>query len=128
MATEFLAALTTVRTAPPTEAERCFDVLTRAFESDPVCRWLWPDRARYRQIFPVFSRAFGGAAFAERTACRTEDGAGVALWLPPGVAPDEETLTASLERTVEATRRGAAFELFDRMAAYHPSDRTGICR
>src|SRR5262245_28382207 len=57
------------------------ETLTRAFRHDPPSRWLFPDDCRFQEHFPMFVRAFGGAAFTERTAIAFPDGSGVALWL-----------------------------------------------
>jgi hypothetical protein len=84
------------RTATAADLERCLAVLTLAFSSDPACRWAWPDSQQYLEAFPRFVRAFGGGAIDLGTAYYTENFAGVALWLPPGVA------------TAEASRRGSS--------------------
>jgi GNAT superfamily N-acetyltransferase len=46
----------------------------------------------------------------------------VALWLPPGVGPDEEALMALLETTVGERERSAIFAMFEQMGSYHPSE------
>jgi ribosomal protein S18 acetylase RimI-like enzyme len=113
---------TSVRTATAADAERCVDVLTLAFESDPVCRWVWPEWREYRQAFPRFARAFGGAAIDLRTAHYYEGFSGAALWLPPGVTPDEESLVKVIGETVADERRDAMFSMFEQMGAYHPAE------
>ena len=45
---------------------------------------------------------------------------GAALWLPPGVSPDEEALGQTLEETLRPSRLADAVRMFDEMAAYHP--------
>jgi hypothetical protein len=79
-----------IRTATAADAERCLAVL--AFSSDPPCRWAWPDLQQYLEAFPRFARAFGGGAIEHGTANYYEDFSGVALWLPPSVAPDDASL------------------------------------
>jgi GNAT superfamily N-acetyltransferase len=100
--------------------ERLFAVLTLAFAADPVCRWLFPDASRYLRHFPTIARAFGGAALRSASAISNE--AGVALWLPPGVEPDEEMLTDTVERGVAERERAGAFALFEAMATQHPHE------
>ena len=68
-----------IRTGIAAHTERCLAALTLAFSGDPPCRWAWPDPQQYLEAVPRFARAFGGGAI-------------VALWLPPGAAPDEESL------------------------------------
>ena len=111
-----------IQTATPTDAERCIAVLTLAFGCDPPCRWAWPDPQQYLEAFPRFARAFGGGAIAHESANYCEDFSGVALWLPPGVAPDEASLVRVIQDTVAAARRDAAFEMFEQMDAFHPRD------
>ena len=70
---------------------------------------------------PSLVRAFGGNAFSHSGAYCTNDYIGVALWLPPGVQPNEQTLTEIIESTVSASLRADAFGMFEQMASYHPS-------
>jgi GNAT superfamily N-acetyltransferase len=102
------------------DVERCLAVLTLAFGADPPCRWAWPDPQQYLQAFPAFARAFGGAAIDHGTAYCYKGFSGVALWLPPGAAPDEESLVKVIEETVADGRKGAVFSLFEQMDAAHP--------
>ena len=111
-----------IRTATETDAERCLAVLTLAFSTDPPCRWTWPDSQQYLEAFPRFARAFGGCAIRLGTAYYYEGFSGVALWLSPGVAPDEESLVRVIQDTVSAERKDAAFSMFKQMAAYHPGE------
>ena len=78
---------------------RATSVLVLAFAGDPMTRWVWRDPATYLGVFPEFASAFGGRAFDHGSAFIAEDSAGAALWLPPGVEPDEAALGALIERT-----------------------------
>jgi GNAT superfamily N-acetyltransferase len=111
-----------VRTAVAADARRCFEVLVLAFESDPVCRWVWPERRQYLKAFPLFARAFGGRAIDLGSAHYYEGFLGVALWLPPGVGPDEESLAEIMQQTVAEKSREAVFSMFEQMGAYHPGE------
>src|SRR5919108_843737 len=95
-----------IRTATAVDAERCLAVLTLAFGSDPPCRWACPDPQQYLEAFPRFARAFGGGA----------------LWLPPGAAPDEESLVRVIQDTVADELKDVAFSMFEQMDAYHPGE------
>ena len=64
------------------------------FAADPMARWVWPDSSEYLGIMPHFVRAFGGRAFEHGTAYITEGARAAALWLPPGVEPDEAAMGA----------------------------------
>ncbi len=102
------------------EGRRAIEVLTRAFESDPPCRWAWPDAERYLEAFPRFACAFGGAAFDAGTAHGFGGFAGVALWLQPGSTPDETALIRVIGETMTGDRRNAMFAVFEQMGAFHP--------
>ena len=45
----------------------------------------------YAVNFPSFVRIFGGKAFEQGSAYSIGGFSGAALWLPPGVHPDEES-------------------------------------
>ena len=111
-----------IRTAIAGDAERCLAALTLAFSGDPPCRWAWPDPQQYLEAFPRFARAFGGGAIDHATANHYEVFSGVALWLPPGTAPDEESLVKMIEDTVTDERKGAMFSMFEQMDDLHPRE------
>lgn len=111
-----------IRTATAADTERCLASLTLAFGGDPATRWTWPDPQQYLEAFPRFARAFGGAAIALGTAHYYEEFSGVALWLPPGAAPDEESLMKVIEETVADEKRKAVFSVIEQMETYHPSE------
>lgn len=98
------------------------DTIVLAFASDPMARWSWPRSLDYLATMPRLVHAFGGKAFAQGGAWCTEDYAGVALWLPPGVHPDEEALVEITGSTVPASIRDDVFGVFEQMAKYHPSE------
>jgi GNAT superfamily N-acetyltransferase len=93
-----------------------------AFCSDPPCRWVWPDPQQYLEAFPRFARAFGGAAIDHGSAHYYEGFSGAALWLPPGVGPDEASLARVIEDTVADELKGATFSMFEQMGACHPRE------
>jgi GNAT superfamily N-acetyltransferase len=109
-----------IRTATAADAERCLAVLTLAFSGDPPCRWAWPDPQQYLEAFPRFARAFGGGAIDHGTAHYYKGFSAVALWLPPGAAPDVESLVKLIEDTVADERKGAIFSMLEQMDALHP--------
>jgi len=111
-----------IRTAVAADGERCLATLTLAFSGDPPCRWAWPDPQQYLEAFPGFARAYGGGAIGYGTAYYYESFCGVALWLPPGAAPDEESLVKVVEDTVADERKGAMFSMFEQMDALHPQE------
>lgn len=98
------------------------NTIVLAFSSDPVARWAWPSANQYLSLMPTLTRAFGGRAFTHGAAHCTKDHAGVALWLPPGVSPDEETMVDLTTRTLDGSRRDDMFAVFEQMGAFHPAE------
>jgi len=106
----------------PAGAERAIGTIALAFSADPAARWSYPDPHQYLTHFPAIVRAFGGSAFAHGTGHQVSDFGGAALWLPPGIQPDEEALVAVLRGSVAAERQADAFAVFDQMGRYHPDE------
>lgn len=111
-----------VKTALATDEERIIDALKLAFVADPATRWVWPDPQKYLAHFSTFAKAFGGRAFANESAYYLADYAGAALWLPPNVHPDVDTLIALLQNTASDEAQGDGPAVFEKMGSYHPSE------
>jgi ribosomal protein S18 acetylase RimI-like enzyme len=111
-----------IKTATDVDEAAAVAVLVLAFSADPAARWAWPDPGEYLRQFPEFVKVFGGRAFANRSAHVVDGHAAAALWLPPGVTPDDEALTAFIQRTgsAQVQRHGPA--VFEQMARYHPQE------
>jgi ribosomal protein S18 acetylase RimI-like enzyme len=116
------AAVPAVRSMTSADKAAALGTVVLAFASDPVSRWNWPQAQEYLASMPGLVSAFGGRAFDHGSAYCTDAYAGVALWLPPGVHPDEERLAELVESTVSASIRHEAFSVFEEMAKYHPTD------
>ena len=67
-------------------------------------------------------KAFGGAAFGERTADSIDDCGGVALWLPPDVGPDEETMGELAAEAVPAADQDEVFAFMNQQGEFHPTE------
>lgn len=87
-----------------------------------MARWSLSDPVKYLEVFPSVARAFGGNAFANRSAYLTEDGTGAALWLPPGVGPDEEALDRLFAENASDSIKDDLPAIFEQMARYHPTE------
>jgi GNAT superfamily N-acetyltransferase len=111
-----------ITVVPASEVERAIATVVLAFSADPIGRWVWPDARQYLANAPDFTRAFGGRAFAQGTAHCIADYAGVALWLPPEIPPDEEALVALLQRTVAEETQEDLFAILEQMGSYHPAE------
>ena len=111
-----------VAIASSSEEALVVDALVRAFVSDPVVRWTWPNLRAYITHFPNFIKAFGGRAFSQGSAYCTDGYAGAALWLPPGIHPDEEALNNIFQQTVSEQQQPDLFAMFEEMDHYHPDE------
>jgi ribosomal protein S18 acetylase RimI-like enzyme len=114
--------MTIVKTATAADETRVIDSLSLAFVADPASRWVWSDPQEYLENFPKFAKAFGGRAFENGSAYYVDGYAGAALWLPPNIHPDVETIASLLERTGSAQAQKDAMEVFEQMGNYHPQE------
>jgi ribosomal protein S18 acetylase RimI-like enzyme len=108
--------------APATEEDRAIATITMAFSNDPVTRWVFRDANLYLTYWPKVVSAFGGAAFANGTADAIDDYGGVALWLPPGVGSDDETMEALAAEAVPAEDQEEVFGFMGQMGEFHPTE------
>lgn len=102
------------------DESRALAILVSAFAADPAVRWMYPGAEQYDANFPAFVRAFAGRAFAHGTADTITPQSAVALWLPPGVSPDEASVVEVLQRSVDEARLLEVFSLLEQMGAFHP--------
>ena len=112
----------TVQTATAAHIDSAVNTITFAFSADPVARWFYPDSQQYLASFPTFVKAFAGAAFEHGSADYVDAYSAAALWLPPGVHPDEKALAALLEHTIAERRKPGVFALLAQMDSYHPAE------
>jgi ribosomal protein S18 acetylase RimI-like enzyme len=92
------------------------------FAADPMARWVWPDSSEYLRIMPQFVNAFGGRAFEHGTAYITERARAAALWLPPGVEPDEAAMGAIMAQTLRPEIADDIGFMLQGMAEHHPHE------
>jgi len=111
-----------IKTATTSDEASIIAVVVLAFSADPAARWTWPAPNQYLTHFPRFVRVLGGNAFAHESAYYVDGYAGAALWLPPGVRPDEDALNTLLQNTGSPQVQKDSVALFEEMARYHPSE------
>ena len=104
------------------EAERVLTGMTLGFVADPFMRWLYPEPGEYLAYLPRALDLYAGRAFENGSAYRNEGFTAAALWLPPGVHPDEDTLGAYLEETVAPDKHAALFAALELMDRFHPTE------
>ena len=102
------------------EFDRTISSLVAAFVADPFIRWLFPDAKQYLTYFPQVLKYFAGAAFEHDSAYRSDDFKAAALWLPPYVEPDEESLGRVMEEGVDSKLHEQAFAVLEQVGTSHP--------
>ena len=113
---------TTVRAATGADRRAVVDVITLAFSSDPMTRWVLRDAASYLAAMPEMIVAFGGRGFDHGSAYCLEGYPGAALWLPPGVEADVDRLDAIIRQHAPRSVMTELESVMDEMADTHPAD------
>jgi ribosomal protein S18 acetylase RimI-like enzyme len=96
--------------------------IVQAFSADPAARWMYPDTQQYLEYFPSFVKAFAGAAFERGSADFVDGSSAAALWLPPGIHPDDDALFTLLRHSVPERDQADVFALFEQMDGNHPAE------
>lgn len=102
------------------DRQRCIASLVTAFIGDPLIRWMFPEPQQYLKYFPQVLRHFAGGAFDHGSAHRTDDFNGAAMWLPPGVMPDEQSLGTVLQEGVQIQLQPEVFAFMEQVGHSHP--------
>lgn len=102
--------------------DRTMAAVVAAFLCDPFIRWMFPDSRQYLHYFPLVGKYFAGRAFEHASAYRSSDFRAAALWLPPGVSPDEEALGAVLGEGVAPELQEDVFAVLEQVGAGHPQE------
>jgi GNAT superfamily N-acetyltransferase len=104
------------------EVDDAIATLVLAFVTDPVARWMYGDPHHYLVHIPRLFRALGKSSFEEGAAQRTNDGLGVALWLPPGVHGDDGPLEVVIAESIVHERQAEVAAVFERTEHYRPAE------
>ncbi len=111
-----------IRSAVPDEMPRVVSSLVAAFIADPLARFSCPHPHEFlSDVAPVF-REFGGRSFEHGTAYVSADLCAAALWLPPGVHPDEESLEAAMRAGTAPESLDDLLSVFEQMDQAHPEE------
>jgi GNAT superfamily N-acetyltransferase len=111
-----------IRSATQDEESEAVASIVAAFITDPLARFAWPSTHDHLQSMPLVTREFGGGSFEQGTAYVSTDCCGVALWLPPGVHPNDEGLREVFRDTVKPEHLDDLLGTFDEMDKYHPEE------
>jgi len=104
------------------EIDRAIAKLVLAFGTDPVARWIYDDPHEYLLHIPRLFRALGASSFEAGAAQRTNDGRGVALWLPPGIRGDDGPLEAVLAKSVAGRKQADVGRVFELTEHHRPTE------
>ncbi len=115
-----------IRTAGTADLEAVVDVLTAAFQDDPLMTWAFPDATiRRRRLHGLWTFMAGDGYLPRGVSTVVPGGDGAALWAAPGDGLDGEFWSANGSRFVtllegDVERLGS---LSEQMDAHHPHDR-----
>jgi hypothetical protein len=105
------------------EVDHAIATLVLAFSADPVARWMYEDPHQYLLHIPRLFRALGTSSFDAGAAQRTNNGLGVALWLPPGIDGDDGPLEAVIADSMVEKKQAEVATVFERAEHYRPAER-----
>ena len=111
-----------IATAEFGDQSRITAALVLAFSSDPANRWMYPSPESYLTNFPRFVMALGGRAFQCGMVHYIGDVHAAALWLPPGVFPDEHALMSLFRCSLSEPYQDALLAIMEQMERYHPAE------
>jgi len=101
---------------------KAIETLVLAFAADPQLRFMFPDPLQYQTYAFDFFKAFGGNAFEQDSAHQADGYSGVALWLPPGVFPDEEELVNVIHKGANPSLIPTVMNVIEQMEHYQPDE------
>ncbi len=111
-----------IRSATQDEMPVAVSAVVAAFITDPVTRFALPKPHVYLGAMPALVRAFTGGAFEHGSAYVTPCFRGAALWLPPGVHPDEEALAKIIQECAPPEHLGDLLGTLEEMGKSHPAE------
>ena len=112
----------TIKKVASAEQDNAVGAIVKAFSTDRAARWMYPDSQQYREHFQSFVKAFAGSAFEHGSADIVDGYLAAALWLPPGIHPDDEVMGKLIRSTVLESDQANVFALFQEMDRYHPTE------
>lgn len=95
-----------------------------AFVTDPMARWLYPVALNYLRDSEKLAVAWASKALENEGAYYVDGYLGGALWLPPGISPDEEALGEVIENTIPEKCQEDLTMMLEQTQNYHPEDGT----
>ena len=109
-----------VHVAGADEREAAIGVISAAFVTDPIFRWIFPAPADYLTHAASLVEVLAGRAFDHEAAFLAEGRSGAALWLPPGVRADAKEVAATFVSAVDPARIEEIGSVMGGLGDYHP--------
>jgi ribosomal protein S18 acetylase RimI-like enzyme len=116
------ATSASIGTAGGGDKERAVATLVTAFASDRIVRWALPEPHEFLTHFPELVRRFGTHAWESESGYVMGPFDGVALWLRPGVDPDNDGIGELMQQVIPEADQEKVFGFFGQMAEYHPHE------
>jgi ribosomal protein S18 acetylase RimI-like enzyme len=110
-----------VRRATDSDISRIARTASRAFASDPVLRWLFPDDDHYEETHQAVFGSIARRWLATDSLWCTDDAAAIAGWVPPG-RPEVEVVSTAPRVEHPQWRLDRLAALGERMADNTPSE------
>ena len=111
-----------IRSATRDELPETVACVVAAFITDPLARYACASPHEYLRGMPSMVEEFAGGAFDHGSAYVSVDFCGAALWLPPGVHPDDEKLERAFREAVKPERLDDLLGTFEQMGQSHPEE------
>jgi len=114
-----------IRKAGSGDLNRLAATITAGFFDDPVTVWLEPDIERRQEIMQPLFALYTEAYLPHGETYRTADGAGAAVWLPPGAqlhTPEQEEAFGRAVQELAGASAERAFLLAEAFAQHHPAE------
>jgi ribosomal protein S18 acetylase RimI-like enzyme len=104
------------------DVSQVIDSVVLGFSADPIFRWLFPEPHNFLIHAPTLVRLFGGRAFENNSAYHLKNYTGAALWLRPGIHPDEVGITKLVQDNIDGPQLEEVLSMFEQMDSFHPNE------
>ncbi|MBE9029007.1 GNAT family N-acetyltransferase [filamentous cyanobacterium LEGE 11480] len=109
-----------IRTAKKTDQKYIIAAMLLAFDHNPLMRWIYPDAYQYLHHFPHLIQNTISSTFDCRTADMIQGYSGAALWLPPGITPDDDRQLKIIEQSTFESDQIPIVALLKQLQQYRP--------
>jgi len=101
---------------------RAVSAIVAAFITDPISRFAWPSPHDHLRWMGLAAEVFAVDSVVRGTTYVSADFCGAAIWLPPGVHPDGESLEKIFRDTAKREHLDDLLATFEMMGESHPDE------